>query len=527
MVTLDIVIDELASLEKEVLMDDKSGYEFTGCLQMPQENEQWKKEYLYVGRLSQLMETDPAVRGDAVCVCLRDTDMKGEAMAEVILVDSPLSPEQLLNRIQSLFFRIDKWALQLYTAVSRKKDIQELLDLSVEIIPNHIQITDSTFMKVASTAGIPCDDPICERLEKYGYHPEETVEAFRKNDLYSVWEKATDIYYDPSTEISKYPTLHRIFKKRGVYFAHSVMSCNNAEITPGLRDKYRILMDAVGAAIEQIWTEQPSGMHIYDAFFANLLEGKISNHNEILERANYVNFPSAGRFRLFCIAPRNNESVISNLMMSEFSDIFPRFKLLNYRQNIIAASHSVSLTEDNVVESEKKLFEDFLNKYDADCGISLPIFNLCDISYGYQQIKLALKYRSAPNEEALYETKPAEARIHRFEDLFPFIFTGEGSAIRDIWYHSDYHNKLFSLKQQDRLHGKGFFKLLRAYLENERRITETAAVMNVHRNSLPYRIAKLQDILDMDLADLAVRKRLSYCFVLIGLYGFDGTQEKG
>ncbi|MBR3396308.1 MAG: helix-turn-helix domain-containing protein [Lachnospiraceae bacterium] len=529
MVTLNIVLDELASLEKEVFVENTSGYVFTGCLQMPKENERWEKEYLYVGTLSQYFETDPGLRDGAVSVCLREpgTESPEDATENVIIVDAPLSAEQLLTRIQSLFFFIDKWELQLYTAVSRKKSIQELLDLSVSIIPNHIQITDSTFMKVASTDSIPCDDPICVRLAKYGYHPEETVEAFRKNDLYSVWEKATDIYYDSSTNISKYPTLHRIFKKRGVYFAHSVMSCNNVEITPGLRDKYRILMDAVGAAIEQVWNEQPSGTHIYDAFFANLLEGKISNHNEILERAVYVGFPASGRFRIFCIAPRNNESVISNLMMSEFTDIFPRFKLLNYRQNIVAVSHSVSMKEDGLQENDRKLFSDFLNKYDADCGISLPIFNLCDISYGYQQVKLALRYRNTPNEEALYDLKPAEERIHRFEDLFPFIFTAEGNAARDIWYHSDYHNKLYNLKQQDRQHGKGFFKLLRVYIENERRITETAAIMNVHRNSLPYRIAKLQDILDMDLSDLAVRKRISFCFVLIGLYGFDSPKENG
>lgn len=529
MVTLNIVMDELASLKKEVLIEDLSGYEFTGCLQIPQEVVPWKKENLYVGRLSQFMETSPEVRGAAVCLCLRDipADDKTSDLKGIIIIDEAFSCEYLLNRIQSLFFFIGQWELQLYTAVSKKKGVQALLDLSIPVIPNHIQITDSTFMRVASTSSIPCDDPICERLAKYGYHPEETVESFRKNNLYSVWEKATDIYYDPETVISKYPTLHRIFKRRGVYFAHSVMTCNNVEITPGIKDKYRILMDAVGAALEQAWNEQPSGTHIYDAFFANLLEGKISNNSEIQERALYVGFPSSGRFRIVCITPRNNESVISNLMMSELSDIFPRFKLLNYKQSIVAAGHSVSLKEDHFFENERKLFYDFLTKYDADCGISRPIFNLSDISYGFRQVKLALKYRNVPHSDAYTDNKTAEKRIHRFEDLFPFIFTGEGEEARDLWYHTDYHNKLYSLKQQDRQHGKDFFKLLRVYIENERRITETAAIMNVHRNSLPYRIAKLQDIMEMDLSDLSVRKQISFCFVLIALYGFDTPQDNG
>jgi len=212
-------------------------------------------------------------------------------------------------------------------------------------------------------------------------------------------------------------------------------------------------------------------------------------------------------------------------MMSEFSNIFPRFKLINYQQNIVAADHSISAKDSRGSENEYRLLNDFLQKYDADCGISLPILSLSDISYGFKQVKLALKYRSVSELEFSHEGKNSEIRVHRFEDLFPYVFTGEGDNIRDIWYHSDYHNKLYYLKQQDKLHGKDFFKLLRVYIENERRITETATIMNVHRNSLPYRIAKLQDILDMDLSDMAVRKRLSFCFVLIALYGFDSSKE--
>ena len=527
MVTLNIIIDELALLKKEILFDDLSGYEFTGCLQIPQGSENLSRDILYVGSLSQLRNTVPGTRNEAVCICLRDTEEEGitGSCSRLIIIDEPLTCEQLLNRIQTLFFSLDRWELQLYTAVSKRKSIQELLDLSVPFIPNHIQITDSTFMKIASTSSIPCDDPLCVRLAEYGYHPEETVEAFRKNNLYNVWDKAADIYYDPDTHVSKYPTLHRIFKKRDVYYAHSVMTCNNAPVTPGLQDKYRILMDAVGAVIEQKWDGKSSTAHVYDAFFANLLEGKISNNNEIRERAAYLGFPSSGRFRIMCIEPRNNESVISDLMMSEFSADFPRFKLLYYKNNIVAAVHSESVNEDIYPESYDKLFSDFLDKYNADCGISLPIYSLSDISYGFRQVQLALKYRCLPNDEAYNKEKQAGSSIHRFEDLLPYIFTGEGQNAKDLWYHSDHHHKMYKLWQQDKQHGTDFFKLLRIYIENERRITDTAAVMNLHRNSLPYRINRMQDILGMDLSNPAVRKQISYCFILLDLYGFGKGQD--
>lgn len=59
--------------------------------------------------------------------------------------------------------------------------------------------------------------------------------------------------------------------------------------------------------------------------------------------------------------------------------------------------------------------------------------------------------------------------------------------------------------------------LLRNYLLTERSISATAKLMHMHRNSVIYRLGKIQEILALDLNDPDVRLRLLISFKILEL----------
>lgn len=51
-------------------------------------------------------------------------------------------------------------------------------------------------------------------------------------------------------------------------------------------------------------------------------------------------------------------------------------------------------------------------------------------------------------------------------------------------------------------------EILRIYLENDRSVSKTASIKNLHRNSIIYRINQIEDILKIDLDNFNERMRL-------------------
>ena len=58
------------------------------------------------------------------------------------------------------------------------------------------------------------------------------------------------------------------------------------------------------------------------------------------------------------------------------------------------------------------------------------------------------------------------------------------------------------------LHFTNNLELLFVYLTNERRASDTAQIMHMHRNNVIYRIGKISDMINMDLNESGVRFRL-------------------
>lgn len=70
------------------------------------------------------------------------------------------------------------------------------------------------------------------------------------------------------------------------------------------------------------------------------------------------------------------------------------------------------------------------------------------------------------------------------------------------------HPALAVLTSYDQEHHTEFYGTLKAYLQNERSLVRTAAALGLHRNSLLYRVKRLEELVDANLEDPMVRLHL-------------------
>jgi hypothetical protein len=124
-------------------------------------------------------------------------------------------------------------------------------------------------------------------------------------------------------------------------------------------------------------------------------------------------------------------------------------------------------------------------------GVSLPFYTLESLDEKYRLAKYAL------------DKGKGKAGVYYCEDYgFDLLFSSLSSLdlIRDLL-----HPTLGKLKAYDKKNNTDFYETLYQYLLNERSRIKTSEALNIHRNSLMYRINRIESLCGFNLEDPNVR----------------------
>ncbi|MFZ7943408.1 PucR family transcriptional regulator [Neobacillus sp. 19] len=125
------------------------------------------------------------------------------------------------------------------------------------------------------------------------------------------------------------------------------------------------------------------------------------------------------------------------------------------------------------------------------CGIGKKYMNPTDIFRSYQEAKVALELGILLNIATPLFTDLGLERIlykHDLQDLLEY-----------------YHHTLGSLLEHDKHHDGNLIETLEALAANQFDMSKTAKESFLHRNTLRYRVKRIEDILQVKLDDLHVR----------------------
>ena len=153
-----------------------------------------REDLIHICRLSDALRAS-AVSPGKYYLCIRDriTDsIETEAALQgMVIINENMDIEWLLNRVQDIFDQISEWYREIQNALIHEKDLQTILDVSEHVIGNTINISDSAFTLLACTRNIQTDDEISTALRTFGYHPESTLQMFRRQHRYEFWEQSS------------------------------------------------------------------------------------------------------------------------------------------------------------------------------------------------------------------------------------------------------------------------------------------------------------------------------------------------
>lgn len=526
--SLNILLDQLSDLHYESHIPQPCTRTFTTAALLPRSYDIMRDDLIHVCRLSDAMQAASACPGKFF-ICLRDRIRDGtepeELFQGMVIVNENMDVQRLFFLVQNVFIQVNSWYQSMQEALIREKSLQDIVDLSSSVIGNTINISDSAFTLLARTHTIETDDEMSVLLEQLGYHPEATLEKLRVNHRLEAYATASDIIINKSRNFSPYILVSKIFRFRNTYFTHVAMVCDHREPTDGLLELFRMLTDVLAVYSERNWKDKSALSHNYDSFFTDLLLGTLTKPDDIRERAKYLGLHTEGALALMKLTvPHGMEAALGRLGR-DMSDLLPCSQVVLYQQSVIVLVHLRGQQGDLGASQEQ--IRQLLSRHQAHGGISSSFFGIENLPTAYSQASLALKYNAEMKGCPLLDGAAEAASLPvlcTFENRVLYGFLGEHAGNESIWRSSACHFALKTLYDYDLLHSTNNLQLLRVYLFNERKATETGQALHMHRNNVIYRIGRIEKMIGMDLNDHDSRLALEMSFILLELYGFESEK---
>lgn len=423
----------------------------------------------------------------------------------IILIKN-MDVTQAFEIIQSVFDFYEDW-LDHFVSLSRSRNYQEAINLSWQIFHNPLMLFDGN-SKVLGISEQYAPDSIDEEwryLRQYGYSSLQAIQYMR--------------YYHANINFTHqgFQAYELSEKKHLAYNGLSYcMFCN--EVLCGrlnLLERDRKLNPGDYQILEKVsqLLEPSLGKLYYETYlqnsnvFYNILMGEPYEEHKLHLQLTYQQWSREDSFYLALIQITNTEEgeVLNNdlnILMHTILQQHPNCIVLKKTPFILVLSNK-NLVSD---ESFLNFFTMLASNHPIQIGFSLPCKGLLNASCLFDQAHAALYYKNLYGSTSIF---------HSFFDYaIDFILESDQLKKSVAACHPDIV-ALWILKKET---SDEMFDTLKTYLEHDCSLGKTAVALYIHRNTMIYRIKKIQEYLKDSLDHAYIKDYLRLSIRILELY---------
>lgn len=410
-----------------------------------------------------------------------------------------------------------------FQALTKGCDIQDIIDIGSKIMGNPMFVRDKFFKILAHTKDAIVDDYVWnDEIIVKGYQNFKSFQYLSKNGYLEKIEKSKRPICFLDFEIEEHREKAKIFDTyQGETPYYSRIEDHHEEklvripriwsnilkyekpmgqlivleaFIPFKQEDFEMikLISQVISLVIQNNRDYDELVDSYrDKLFIDLLQGKIRDKMVIDERLKFCEWRQTHYLQVLSISNVKNSmtNIPYNYINGFFLDIFPNSFCLKYEGYVITILERVNKQS----FSDKQLSQ--LNRFMEDtglhCGFSRVFNDLIDLKKYFKQSVLALKNglkRKDNSVVSFYDDTTLE---------YVFSICSKIEPLKELC-----HPSIFELADYDKVHGTEYMSTLYAYVINFGKTTEIAQKEHLHRNTLYYRIGKIEEILKMKLTNL-------------------------
>ncbi len=390
---------------------------------------------------------------------------------------------QVMNDIMDAFDYYNDWSDRLNRDLSQLS-LMQLLESSTGVLHGHLMLADASYYILAHAYSrkVSSRDQVIETIIERGIMELDQILNVEKDP--QIREYSKRCYLQKTGGFHMQSSVRNLFNN-GRHWGWLISASPNH--SRGQMD----IQAELGDILEQWMQRNQESQKKWEqrGVFLSILDGTYAGKDSVYYQLGLLGWQQMEEKWVYAFT----EPERSLAMMHKVEQLSAGVQALIYDETLYAFFHGTAL--------ERQRFEHHLHRLleQSDCR--------CGISPGFRDI-FTLKEQCRLAQAA---TEHSEAPLVSFENIALEYGLSLLKQHSGAWL---LHPALAQLKEYDAENHTEFYETFYEHLRWERSYVTTAKAMNLHRNTLLYRITRIQEITELDLDDPRVRLHLLLSFAL-------------
>ncbi len=505
----------LHGIEKYVLYikETKTDNYFSGNVVYLKNQSVLDSRHVYVGDVITVHHVLKTAQLDGEVLIICSTHCKDyepvDNYPNVTLVMVDMDAIDLLNRVSENVHNFNIWYNELHSVVNSSQGLDKLLEVAFRMLNKTILLLNAGYKKIAVKSADGYYDPKLEELQNQDYLSFDTICKIEKESASSYNPESCKVEYVSSQ--TGYYNIIRLIKYRGNIVARLCILLDSNKSNPYISDLSDILAKMVQNYLLSGKVVDYTANTEFGSLVSDLIECRLTDPEELEERLKLMPLAVKKYYHVVIVSFRDkNQPIPWNYVISQLEQVFPFSNITIYKGEILLLirkpRHENRLSVDN-----EKLYS-ILEYYDGYAGVGNFSKWLTSLRPLYFQAKAALRLGCKIRENK-------EQRIFYYEDFstYHIIELAAETCKSNIGGNLVYMccPALIALERYDKKFNNNLKEVLYCYLKNERNSSKTARELHIHRNTMQYKINKIEEIIGQSLDDPILRQRMMFSYQVI------------
>lgn len=499
-ISMDILAEELKGILNESHLMDDTQMDLVGVRFLNDNTDFLTSNLLYVGTQFPNVWPEPFNM-----LYLGKLPEKIPESCNILAVREEIKEDILFNRVLNIFQKYNDWEEKMSLLLREHAPLEDFLNLSQPIFKSGICIMDWNHNVVAVTRikmeNCPLWDSI---LDGYGYKYKFVIE--HSNPKLKDITQSRNMCQNWSNLDNRYLYNLPLFINGYAMFGIALHKIENPQVPFG-KDISQLYNEFGKIIFQRLnYSEKTQTKHsaLQNLFIRDIIIGRVEDPDELNKQNNYIPIEQGDCLTVGVIILKNEKFQSSFLVnrCKELESMQPgSICCINEYELIWVINLKKCEDIQWMPGNEKKRMEQYLRNNDAYCGFSQVFSSLAHIKQGYQQAVSTLHFGMLLDDKE-------ENRIFYYYDHLDYQIIQQASKTMDVT--TLLHPALRILLCFDRNHKTNYYETLREYLldDCETTFNGIADRLHIHRNTLHYRIDKIQKITGISLEDLTEKRQL-------------------
>lgn len=488
--SLQLLYEQLQAPDISLFMEDAPGPFFSGIrILRDLSSEHLAEDILYVDLHGCLAKNGNEIKGGELPVSLVSVRHTGTTEIKNGLC---LPPDrdifQIFNELLQIFERFQGWSSQVRSLFLKGADLQQIFDCCRMVTPDTVYLTDTSMkLYVHSQPTLLNEISAIWRYQvAYGYMPihimnhliteGEMEEINRHHHAFTTQTSTFNNPYVCRNIICEKTIRARIF----IVCMYSLPLQTHKEIADELGD---ILQPYVQNNVQ--FSAKAGG--IYENFFLDLLKRRIQSQILVQQQISIFNWETEDRYSVLVIDAKNQEDDRIRFLIHYLSDNDMDSKAFEYEEQIVCLFHVVS---DKNKRKFSERVEALLQKMELKGAFSKNFTPITDLDIYYMQAAEMLKFC----------IRKQEKRALFFQENMG-LYGILGACLENHNVAELGHPSVIALYAFDQKNGTQYLETLYQYLLCGGNAVKAARALYIHRNTMNYRLQKMQEMFSFDSQD--------------------------